>query len=78
MSSENTIFIKYISHNDGGTNDLGEYGEGITIGELFSLKESGDFDAFSVRVNGQLVTDRDEELSNGDRVSVSPKNIKGY
>lgn len=71
------ISITYCSNSEGGINDTSNYRNGITVGELFDLKENGEFDNHLVRVNGETADD-DQVLSDGDRVTVSPKNVKGY
>lgn len=73
----NSISVTYVSHTDGGINDTSNVRPDLTVGELFAMKESGNFEDYTVRLNGSPAS-FDDELSDGDRVTVSPRNIKGY
>lgn len=69
--------IQYISNRGEGSNEFIQVRDGLTVGELFSLKESGDFSQYTVRINNVQTFNEDTILNPNDKVTFTPTNQKG-
>ena len=69
--------ILYINNDGGGFADTIDVAEGMTIEKLFTERMPGQKAVdYLIRVN-RLPSSADQSLRDGDRVSMTPKNIAG-
>ncbi len=70
--------IRFVNGNGGGFAENVEFGEGTTIEDFldYNLDADTEFGDCIIKVNRDVV-ESDYVLQNGDRVSVTPKNVQG-
>ncbi len=69
--------VLYLNNNGGGFADHIELNNGTTVGQLFEERiGSGRESNYLIRVNRQPAS-ADQELVDGDRVSITPTKIEG-
>ena len=68
--------ILFINSDGAGFADHIEVAAGTTVRQLFEQQIQGKPDSFLIRVN-RLPAAADQELQEGDRVSITPTKIEG-
>lgn len=69
--------ILYINNDGGGFADYVDVAEGTTVQSLFAQRIThGQPEDYLIRVNRQPVA-RDQELRDGDRLTITPTKIEG-
>jgi hypothetical protein len=68
--------ILFINNGGGGFADHIEVSAGTTVRQLFEQQIQGKPDGYLIRVN-RLPASADQQLQEGDRVSITPTKIEG-
>ena len=68
--------ILFLNHLGAGFADYIEVAAGTTVRQLFEQQIQGKPDGFLIRVN-RLPAAADQQLQEGDRVSITPTKIEG-
>lgn len=68
--------VLLISNQGGGFADHIDIPDGMTVGQLFQLKVTGDPASYLIRVNRQPAA-ADQVLQPNDRISFTPTKIEG-
>lgn len=72
------VTLHYVNNDDAGFSGEVQIPENTTIAQFLAIRGQGaDLDNFSVRLNREEIDDLDKELETGDRLSVTPKKVKG-
>ena len=71
-----TMLVRFLNAGGEGFARDVSVSEGTSVDDFFEEQIGGDPEDYKIRVNRLPVTE-DEILKEGDRVSVSPKNVKG-
>ncbi len=77
MTAERMIKVMYVGNTGGGFARMEEIPEGTSIGDFFrKVKDGDDVNNYTILVGGAVVT-RDTVLKDGERITITPKNLKG-
>jgi sulfur carrier protein ThiS len=75
MPERPKIKLRYLNNADGGFAQTVEVYEDTTVGE-FCDRQGVDVDQSTIKVNHEIVQP-DDVLEDGDRIMVTPRNVKG-
>jgi putative ubiquitin-RnfH superfamily antitoxin RatB of RatAB toxin-antitoxin module len=75
------ISVVLVTNDGEGVNRTLDVREGTTVGSFVEMNTDLDLDDFNIKVRSEgessRTVDRDEELEDGDRVSLTPKKVDG-